>query len=251
MQFTDIHCHLLPGMDDGPATLEETAQMLLLAYQAGTRRIVATPHMFHKSFQIKDIEDVCRRYAETCAQLKQLAGQSPHSHLSRIEILLGAENYANIEFIDALENGRVLTLNGSPFLLIEFPLDTRLNPFSMMMRRIRGKGYTPVLAHAERYRFVQQDPLLLADFLEKGGLVQVNADSFLGGLLSRARRTSNALLKKNLISVIASDGHRANARQPDLGPAWKHLSGKFPPEQIRPLMSDNPGWLVDAVREAQ
>ncbi len=249
MQFADLHCHLLPGLDDGPSRIEETAEMLIMAHQAGTRRMVATPHMFHSSFQVNDVDLVRQRYTQTKNRLEKIAMQPSHSTLKEVEMLLGAENYANIEFIEALENNRILTLNDSKFLLVEFPLDTGNTPFSLIIRRIRDKGYQPVLAHAERYQFVQRNPMILEKFIEKGGLVQVNANSFIGNFWSKTRRTAHTLLKKNLVSVIASDGHRAHARRPDLGPAWTYLSKKFKPEEILPLMLDNPSWLIDSVRK--
>ena len=248
MQFADLHCHLLPGLDDGPSRIEETAEMLIMAHQAGTRRIVATPHMFHSSFQVNDVALVRQCYNQTKNRLAKLARQPSYSTLNQVEILLGAENYANIEFIEALEHNRILTLNDSNFLLVEFPLDTGTTPFSLIIRRIRDKGCQPVLAHAERYQFVQRDPMILEKFIEKGGLIQVNANSFMGNFWSKPRRTAHILLKKNLVSVIASDGHRVHARKPDLGPAWAYLSKKFKPERIRLLMFDNPNWLINAVR---
>jgi protein-tyrosine phosphatase len=205
--------------------------------------------MFHGSFQVNDVDLVRQRYTQTRNLLATLAMRPSHSTLSHIEMLLGAENYANIEFIEALESNRILTLNDSHFLLIEFPLDTGTTSFSLIIRRIRDKGYQPVLAHAERYQFVQRDPMILREFIEKGGLIQVNANSFMGNFWSKPRRTAHTLLKKKLVSVIASDGHRAHARQPDLGPAWAYLSKKFKSEEILRLMADNPSWLIDSVRK--
>ena len=242
MNFVDIHTHILPGVDDGAATVDETIAMLNLAHAAGTRKIVATPHMFYDLFQNNDFVEIQYRFDELQSELK--ANQQTFPFLSEIAIFPGAENYASPEFLEALELGWVLTLNGSRYLLVEVPFMMPFGQIRKLVQRVFLAGYTPVLAHVERYGAVQEDSGRLAQLRQDGLVVQVNGESLWGASGSRAEECIRTLLAEDLVDVIASDGHRANSRTPQLQAAFQQLKEKFGKEHLMKWMGENPGMIL-------
>lgn len=244
MHFVDIHSHFLPALDDGPGSLEETVEMLRVAHGGGTRRIVATPHMFLKPYRNTDVASVQERFAATLADLERRKGDSGSEFLGEMEFFLGAENYVCSEFLDAVSKGNVLSMNGSHYLLIEFPVNLPARQIAFSVELVRNAGFVPVLAHVERYGAVRRDPEMLARFLDAGCLTQVNADSFDGSFWSGTRRFALDLVKRNLVSVVASDGHGAHHRPPFLMETYFKLVSKLGEEQAANLLNRNPTWIV-------
>lgn len=242
MNFVDIHTHLLPGVDDGAASTDEAVGMLKLAYEAGTRKIVATPHMFFEMFGNFDFVAIRDRFDVFVGELDEYREKLPF--LNEMQVYLGAENYASPELFEALEQGCVLSLNGSRYLLVEVPILLPFSQIENVVARVFAAGYTPVLAHAERYGGVQEDPSRLVPFWERGGVVQVNGDSLLGGWGSKAQKSARKLLAEGIVDVIASDGHRLARRTPALDKALRWLESQFGEEDVQAWLSENPGALV-------
>lgn len=240
----DIHTHFLPGVDDGPRDIEETIQMLRVAHSAGTRGLVATPHMFFDLFGNYDVAEINDEFARTIVQLRALSDMPGNEFLKELELYLGAENYASPEFLEALERGDYITLNGSRHLLVEFPPILPKAQILATLENVLMQGLTPVVAHVERYAAVQRAPGFVGRLLEMGCLTQINAESLSGSFWSPLRRTSQALLDRDMITVIASDGHGAMRRPPVLKGAYSKLRQKQPEEWVNHLFVDNPRWLV-------
>lgn len=246
MRFTDIHTHFLPALDDGPKTLADTVEMLRFAHAGGTRAIVATPHMFQESFGNFEIAKVNDVFAHTVGELKEWSGRPGLEFLAELKLYLGAENMADSAFLEALDQNRVLTLNGSRYILIEFGLNLPSRYLLSVVDRVLARGLVPVLAHVERYSAVRRDPGLLARLLEKGCLTQVNAESFEGSFWSRGRRFALDLLTKNLISLIASDSHGAHYRPPQMLETFQKVESRVGLDQAETLFWRNPQWVVAA-----
>jgi protein-tyrosine phosphatase len=204
MEIVDIHSHVLPGVDDGAVSVDETIAMLRIAYDAGTRRIVATPHMFHALFHNNDFVQILDRFEQLKSELKSCQDAFPF--LQDMQLYSGAENFASPEFLTALDQGCVLTLNGSRYLLIEFPPALPFVQMQTFIKKVLSTDYTPIIAHPERYGVIQKDPLRVEQFQQTGSVIQVNADSIRGGSGSRAKQCSRSLLQAGLVDVIASDG---------------------------------------------
>lgn len=248
MQFVDIHTHVIPSVDDGATSIEETIQMLRVAYDSGTRGIVATPHMFLDGYEKNDILLINDRFANTVSALKEYSERPEYAFIREMRLTLGSENYASIEFIEALARGCVIPINGGRYLLVEFSPFLPLTKIQMILQRVLQSGYIPVVAHTERVTAVQEKPDRVQELAAMGCFFQVNADSFLDSANPRLRKTSLALAKAGHIHVIASDGHRPDRRPPILSTASQKLQQKFSPQAAQTWLQDNPARIVDNLR---
>ncbi len=246
LEFIDLHCHLLPGVDDGPAGLDETVRLLRAAHAGGTRRLLATPHVFHGMFPSRKASWMRRHFEETRRRLQELEPREPF--LAEVELGLGAENYVGEAFLEALQGGGVLSLNGSRYLLVEFSPIFPPPHFLPVLDQIQAAGMVPVLAHVERYRALHSDPGLLEAILRRGCLTQVNASAVTAPRWGGARRRVWQWLRRDLVSLIASDAHGPD-RPPDLSRAHRKLSTKFPPEKVEAWFHHNPAWILQSPRQ--
>lgn len=199
----DIHNHLLPGVDDGARDIEESLEMVRQYVAAGYEGAVVTPHFF---------EDVyTSQKADNQRRLEQLRSAVREAGLF-FDLYLGNEIYYSPSLIRWLQDGRVATLNETPYLLIEFPL--RDDPLHVgdLVYRLQMEGYTPIFAHVERYAFVQKNPQVLEDFLKKGCLMQMNLSSVVSQGLSG--KTLRHLLERKMVQIAASDSHQSEWRSP-------------------------------------
>ncbi len=242
----DIHTHILPGVDDGAANLDDTVEMLRIAHASGTRVMVATPHMFHPSFPDRTPDEIRKRFETLQEDLTGIAEKAGHDFLQDMKILLGAENFWGPDFLEALQRQKILPMNGSHYVLVEFhPLIPRSQLFKST-EILRSKGLRPLLAHVERYAPVHKDPKLLQELLDRGCLTQLNARTLEGRAWARNRRFALRLLSAGLISLIASDAHGCEERSPRLTPALELLHPRFSNQQIRTWTVDSPRWLIDS-----
>lgn len=244
MQFADIHTHIIPGIDDGASSIEETIQMLRLAHQHGTRSIVATPHMFLDLFPNRDPAPVRSKFEGMMEALKRYSGQPACSFLAEMQIVLGSENYASLEFVQGLDNRAVLPVNGGVYLLVEFSPFTPFSSMASILERILNAGFYPVVAHTERIIAVQQKPARLTPLLQMGCVFQVNADSIADSATRTTRKTAASLLGDGYGHVVASDGHRANYRPPTLFEVSQKLLAKYDEEQVRNWLWENPSRII-------
>jgi protein-tyrosine phosphatase len=224
----DIHSHILPGLDDGAATIEESLAMLRMAAAAGTTDIVATPHA-NPEFAF-DPDRVSRGIAE----LRSGASDIPRIHYG-CDFHLSPEN---IE--DALRTPTKYAINHRSYLLVEFsersiPKTTR-QTFSAML----DAGIRPVITHPERNLLLQKRLGELESWVESGCFVQVTAQSLLGLFGSRAREFSHLLMNRNLVHFLASDAHDLERRTTVLQPAWDYVAEQFGAATAQRLLSENP-----------
>lgn len=244
MDFFDIHAHLLPGVDDGPADLEETVETLRVAYEGGTRSIVATSHVYLRPLHTP-IEELRQVFERTMSELARLARERDDcSFLSEMDFALGAENYLSSELILALERDEVLSLDGGRCLLIEFNPYLSFEIMKSALEKVIEAEYKPVLAHVERYRIFQRDPARLKDVVAMGCHAQVNAESLMGSFSSTQRRRAIDFLKSGSATIVASDLHNADWRRSRLGEAATLLRKRFSDERARKWLVENPRRTV-------
>lgn len=201
----DVHLHILPGVDDGPATLADALALARSLVQEGVRVAVATPHYNDEYPQlpareiIERVEDLQRELDRNAIPLRLLAG-----HEALIQPGLTAE----------VQSGRIATLNGSRYLLLELWNSSWLPETERVIFELRALGIVPVLAHPERYVVIQKDSNRLKALLELGVLAQLTAGSLIGMQGKTARKCAETLLKRGLIHCIASDAHGPGRRPP-------------------------------------
>jgi protein-tyrosine phosphatase len=207
----DLHCHILPGLDDGPQDVAESVEMAACALKDGIHTIVATPHtsngVYHNS--LNTIQKRCRQLEKTF-QAKQIP----------MHICPGAEIRIHKGMEQLISAGELATINNTgQYVLVEFPHDRVLPGTQETLDRLLASGITPILAHPERNPALQRNPDLLADWVSKGCLVQLTAMSITGELGKAAKAYSHFLLTHQQAQIIASDAHDAVSRPPILSRA--------------------------------
>jgi protein-tyrosine phosphatase len=212
----DLHCHILPGVDDGPADIGESLEMARLAVQDGIHAIVATPHS-QNGMYVNDCRDIGRHVLEINRILKESAIQ--------LVVLSGAEEYIRPDMGSSGTSDDICTINNSGrYVLVEFPFMSVPKDAGEVLHRMKQMGMTPVLAHPERNAAIQRNIEILYSFVESGCLTQITAMSLTGDLGEPAMASAYQMLELRLAHVIASDAHSAGNRRPKLSPAVKVAS---------------------------
>ena len=197
----DIHSHLIPNVDDGAKSPEETIELIKEAREAGITDIILTPHYIINSYE---------QNAETLILLKDKLQQIINSENIKVNLHIGMEVYITDNLVEILKQNKILTLAGSKYLLMELPLNTNVQYLDMVIFKLIENNIIPIIAHPERYKFVQEDPSKVRELIESGCLIQSNIGSILGIYGKKAKKTIKYLLKNDLINFIATDTHRKN-----------------------------------------
>ena len=243
MRFVDIHTHLMPEVDDGAASVLESLEMLRFAHERGTRAMVATPHMF-ASFGNTDPLTVYDGFVSMVRRLERLGNGDQKGFIREMALYLGSENFVSPEFLEALKGRNVLTLNGSRYLLVEFPPFLPFETASAAVDRILEVGLIPVLAHVERYDFLERKPKRLAGLRSRGCVVQVNAESIVDLKGRGVARAIAPFFDAQLVDLVASDGHDVHSRPPNLDAAFGTLSAAYPESSVAAWMWENPARIL-------
>nr|WP_288812012.1 CpsB/CapC family capsule biosynthesis tyrosine phosphatase [uncultured Sphingobacterium sp.] len=195
----DIHSHVLPGIDDGVETIEESVAMIAKMQSLGYTHIVATPHIMWDCY--RNTPEIIH------GKLEEVRKASAEEGLT-VRIDAAAEYFLDEHFNDLLSNDReMLTLPGNR-LLVELPYSTQLLNTSETLFSIIGKGYQPVLAHPERYTYFHSDLSVYKKLADAGCELQVNILSLTGYYGENITKTAQWLLKNNLITFLGTDAHK-------------------------------------------
>lgn len=209
----DLHSHILPGVDDGAMSMEDAVEMASMAAQSGIRKIVATPHYQHGSST--SVEALNDAFLALSSALK-------YEHID-VALERSMEIMATNELPELLQNGKVWTYPNSTYFLVEFDFDEEQDYFDWLLDRCVAVGFTPVIAHPERYRAVKHCPEMAQRWQKKGYGVQINRDSLLGLFGENDFYCADLLLKKGWANCIASDAHTPRFRNPHWGEAFMQL----------------------------
>lgn len=234
----DIHCHILPGVDDGAGSLDTARRMAHQAVEGGTDQIVVTPH-FLRPDQGRLIP------AGVLAEHIGLLQEAFRKEGIPLNLYTGMEVFAAPELPMLLERQEVLTLAQSRYLLIEFFFDEEEEYMDRMLETVWDMGLWPVVAHPERYYAVQRRPMLAVEWFERGFCLQLNKGSVTGTLGSAAASTAWWLLRRGLAHMVASDAHGYQRRTTDLGQAKKLLDEHLGTTYTRLLLEENPGRILE------
>jgi protein-tyrosine phosphatase len=233
--MVDIHSHILPGLDDGAQTIEESLEMLRIAAAGGTTDIVATPHA-NSEFAFQP-----DRIAEKLAELN---AASP-----AVRIYTGSDfhlQYENIQ--DAIEHPAKYTINQKNYLLVEFSDMLIFNTTSDIFYQLRSAGMVPIITHPERNWLLQKRFDELGQWVMEGAKIQVTAQSLHGRFGRRAKEFAEKLMKAGLVHFIASDAHGTQDRTPDLRQAFEYVTGKYGRERAEQLFVTNPRAVLHGER---
>jgi protein-tyrosine phosphatase len=229
----DVHCHILPEVDDGPQSWDMAVEMCEIAVRDGITHIVATPHA-NRLFAY-DRE----RHSQRLQQLRALAPDS-------LQFSLGCDfhfSYENVE--DAIAHPDRYAISGANYLLIE--LSNYSIPPAMadnMSRLTSESGLKLILTHPERNPILQAQPQTVLEWIKVGCIVQVTASSLTGFWGKPARKTARWLMQHDAVHVLASDAHDSQNRPPILSEAVKVATGWASAEVARALVEENPRAIV-------
>ncbi|MFS0562937.1 CpsB/CapC family capsule biosynthesis tyrosine phosphatase [Terribacillus sp. 179-K 1B1 HS] len=200
----DIHCHILPGVDDGARTMEDSIAMARSAIAQGIHTIVATPH--HRNNQFDNYRvDIMSRVDELNRKLREENIQ--------IDILPGQEIRIYGDLIDGVITEEILPVNSNtPYILVELPTSTVPKYTNKLLNNLQVEGFTPVIVHPERNSELLTKPDKLYELVKSGVLTQVTAASLLGKFGKKIRNFSHEIVQSNLTHLIASDAHNVGSR---------------------------------------
>ena len=235
--MTDIHCHILYGVDDGSDCLSESVEMARIAYESGTRMIIATPHANIPG------TDGNPWNAEAEALLVNLNLKLKSEGIG-LTVCPGQEVFAFGNLEKKISDKEVISLNGSRYLLLEFDFEEQGDYLLDRCGELIQLGLTPVVAHPERYRALQEDMDVAYDLKEMGCLFQLNKGSLFGSFGEDARETAHRFLGETLADFIASDAHSPYVRTPYMADAHELISGEYSPDYADFLFSENPALLI-------
>lgn len=234
----DIHCHLLPGFDDGAEDLREAQIMAAMAVDSGVDGIVVTPHFRGAADTARQDTAVIDRLFETLQQ------EFAHTDLP-LTLYKGAEILCLPETPELAAKGLLPTLAGTRYLLTEFYFDEDFDSINERLAELAADGLVPVVAHPERYGAIQQNPRRLFDWFETGYVLQLNKGSVLGAFGPRVEQTAAFMLDNGIAHLVASDAHGIDRRTPHMTALREHLEEHYDPEYIRILLHRNPRRLVE------
>lgn len=234
----DIHTHLLPGMDDGAQTMEDSIKMAEMALESGIHSLIVTPHC--------NIEGLYENYYNDKFMKKFLEFEEGLAKENiPLRIMPGMEVYGTEEVPELILRGEIATLNNSRYLLLEFGFHKDISLMEYLINEITDLGLKPIIAHPERYPYVQKNPDMTVHWIEQGCSLQVNKDSIMGSFGHHVRNTALYLLKNNLISIIASDAHGLMMRTTNLSEVYRFICNNFSDGYARMLLEENPLRVIE------
>jgi protein-tyrosine phosphatase len=234
-KMVDIHCHILPETDDGAVSLEESIAMARAAAADGIKKIIATPHMFDGVHDTPDKEMIRHKIA----MVMDAAGGC-------IEIVPGGEvRYSYEIFQEAEDPNTRIRLNGTSYMLLEFPFHAVPPNIEMTIFQILNAGITPVIAHPERNKRIQERPRIIADLVERGAFAQLDAGSLTKSFGPESYHIAKKIIEAGLGHFIATDAHHQERRRPVLSTAAAIAADWGGVEYARAMVEDNPEALIN------
>ena len=235
----DIHSHIIPGVDDGSSSIEETMNLLKEAEESGVKKIVFTPHYYKGMYEVNaEVNSKIFEKIKECIELKNI----------NVEVYLGNEIYFFYDILNLIKENEVKTINSKKYILIELPMERKPDNLSNVILDIISKRYIPIIAHPERYAYVQKDPNMLIEYIEKGVLFQSNIASFGGYYGSKALKTVRKLVKNNMVHFLASDVHFENSIYKNLYKIKREILDYISLEKFNQLTEENPQKVLDNVK---
>lgn len=232
----DIHCHILPDVDDGPKDIELSLSMARHAATEGITHIIATPH--HRNGHFTNTKQEILSYVEVLNR-EIVKEEIP------ITILPGQETRMNGDMVEDYERGELLTLNNTDrYVFVELPSNDVPRYTKQLLFELKLKGLTPIIVHPERNRAIIENPGRLYRLVKDGTLTQVTAASIIGKFGKKIRNFSYQLIERSLTHFVASDAHNLSSRSFHLRAAYKQIEKGFG-HAIVDELQENAQQLID------
>jgi len=232
----DMHCHIVPGIDDGAKDMEMSIEIAKLYSENGFKKVFNTSHFLGEGNGASrtDLE-------ESFNNLNRVLLDEGID----LQVLPGNELYISMDIIEDLEAKRALTMNNSRYVLIELPSNDFPLYTEEVFYEMQIKGYKPIIAHPERNRSIVKNPELLINLIEKGALAQMNFHSIEGMYGKDVMLAADLLLRNNLIHFLGTDTHSNGRRSPNVASVIKLISSKVGKEKLKELTVINPNKVIN------
>jgi protein-tyrosine phosphatase len=233
--FVDLHCHLLPGVDDGAKSWEESLAMADIAVSDGIRTTIVTPHQMG-TYGHNDGDMIRNR----TARLQQFL----HEHQVQLTVLPGADVRIEDNIVAQLQSGRVLTLaDRGVHVLLELPHEVYF-PMQTVLERLHAAGMAGILSHPERNQGLLRQPSLVQELVDQGCLMQVTAGSLMGTFGPHCQQMSEWMLRQGLVHFLATDAHGPRSRRPLMARSFERAAELTSEETARDLCCHNPAAVA-------
>ena len=226
----DIHCHIMPGVDDGSRDIATSLEMLRIAARNGITDVILTPH--HKPMHHNVSPEHNKVYTD---KLREAAEQ----YGIRIRLYPGNEIYYSDETQRELEEGKICTMAGSDYVLVEFHPTNPYRAISNAVYQIQAAGYIPIIAHVERYSDIVSHPAYVQELIDKGCYIQVNASAIMGLYGFGIKWFAKKLLRNRQVHFVATDAHDTNRRAPHLADCRSLCERKYGKDYADKIFHDN------------
>ena len=232
----DIHSHIIPNVDDGSKSIDETVKLIKEAVDAGFTDVILTSHYIPQGYETDAKELTIWREKLQDAITKENISLNLHT---------GMEVYITEEIVDSLEQGKLLTLANSKYLLIELPLNTKVQYLSDIIFRLINKNIVPIIPHPERYSIVQKDPSIVKSWINQGCMLQCNFGSILGLYGKTAKKTIKYLLKNDLVHFFGTDVHKKETIYIKVQTATKKIKKIVGAKKLEELTNTNARCILE------
>ncbi len=235
MEYYDIHNHILPGVDDGSQSLEESMAMIDIAYREGTRNLVLTPH-YMRGRNKYTREELRGRFVDFQDKVRD--------KYPDIKLYLGNEILYEEGVEEDLRAGLIQTMNDTKYVLVEFNIRISYNQIYQAVRKLVGARYRPIIAHVERYRSLFKHVDRIEELIGMEAALQMNISSVYGGLLDDDARWCKKLVKEGYISFFGTDAHDLESRAPYIQDYLGWIRKKCGEEAIEEMFVTNPEKML-------
>ena len=232
----DFHSHIIPEIDDGSRSIEETMLLLEEAQKAGFTKIICTSHYLEEYYEF---DEASRK------QFLEMLKIGVNNLKLNVELYLGSEIYTSYDIVDLLKTQRASTINNTNYVLIELPMQSELPNLKNVMYTLIGNGYIPIIAHPERYSYVKENPNWLLDYIELGVLFQANYGSIIGMYGRESQKTVKLLLKHDMIHFLGSDVHRPKTIYAKMPEILQELQKVLERDKLKRLTKINPQLVLE------
>ena len=231
----DIHCHILPGVDDGSPDMATSLEMLRIADKNGITHLILTPHHKPMHHNVSPEHNVVYR--------KKLQEAAKEAGI-KAKLFSGNEIYYSDETMEELIEGKICSLAGSDYVLVEFHPTNPYKAIQNAVSRVQAAGFIPIIAHVERYSDIVSHPSRVKDLIEMGSFIQVNASSIMGKYGFGISHFTKKLLKEELVHFVASDAHDIGRRAPNLLDCRNYVERKYGEDYGKKLFFTNPANVI-------
>ena len=232
----DMHSHIIPEVDDGSGSVEETFNMIKEAKEVGFTDILLTSHFLTHYY-----EPDAKEIVFWSEKLQEILNQKNID----VKLHFGMEIYVSNRLDELIKEKRILTLCNSRYMLIELPLSTTINYLDYVLYYLQSISIIPIIAHPERYKCVQEKPDLVSYYIDKGALIQCNYGSIVGLYGNKAKQTLKHLLKQGQVHFLGSDCHKQNSIYLLIPEAVKKIKKIIGEKNFKRISVENPKKVIN------